>query len=333
MAAESDDSIELTPEDKKYLKQIAQDHKDQQGAVDEQGRTWTLGKLMGMGFTRRDAMAILSGIAVGIPFSQAVMRRVAAAASTSDSDGNVGLPSDRVDVFADGMDIAADLVDDDGNTIIDESGPSIGTSSDPVSSVHTDELKGTGSPYSLADDFSDVSVYQQRQNPGSQTTYTLLDVSDGPKVVQLVQGDGYWWADKNNNRRGSWLISRDGTSTVWPPSSVTGNWAPEDTTGDATISNSYPLIYYDSSFKVEWLHGGTSDLVVQTAYVKGSGPHFAVVVADGEGPYSTAQNVNDEQIEAMNAPDGYKVVKNPAVADDVSSIWDAVWDADTETFV
>jgi len=74
--------------------------------------------LMGHGMTRRAAMLAVVGAVGGAGFMSG---RVSAAASTSDSDGDVGTPSNRVDVFADGVDTltvdagtvtAGDLVND-----------------------------------------------------------------------------------------------------------------------------------------------------------------------------------------------------------------------------
>jgi hypothetical protein len=53
---------------------------------------------------RRQALGLLAGIGVGGAAGYAGVGQASADASTSDSDGNVGTPSDRVDVFADGMD-------------------------------------------------------------------------------------------------------------------------------------------------------------------------------------------------------------------------------------
>ncbi len=54
---------------------------------------------------RREILSVLVGGAAGGAALAVGTGEVEAAASTSDSDGNVGLPSDRVDVFADGIDI------------------------------------------------------------------------------------------------------------------------------------------------------------------------------------------------------------------------------------
>lgn len=60
------------------------------------------------GVSRREAMQAGGALGVGALLGGggglALTQRAAADASTSDSDGNVGLPGDRVDVFADGVD-------------------------------------------------------------------------------------------------------------------------------------------------------------------------------------------------------------------------------------
>jgi len=57
--------------------------------------------------SRRETLKLLGALGVGVAGGGAAAQSigiVSADASTSDSDGNVGLPGDRVDVFADGVD-------------------------------------------------------------------------------------------------------------------------------------------------------------------------------------------------------------------------------------
>lgn len=74
----------------------------------------------GLNLDRRDALALLTGGAVGGGAALSAVGTAAAGASTSDSDGNVGTPTDRVDVFADGVDISDNMVDNNGGTLIQE---------------------------------------------------------------------------------------------------------------------------------------------------------------------------------------------------------------------
>jgi len=195
--------------------------------------------------------------------------------------------------------------------------------------LSTEEINGTGRPYSTADDFGDVSVYKQQQSPGSTTEYTLLNVTDGPKVLDSVFGLGDQFNLLDGSNPGSMQFTIDGTTSNFPGTSVFG----EDRGGNIQVANCIPSLRYDSSLKIDWEHSGTGNTVTVVAYVYGSGPEWAAVVKDGEGPYSTARNVNDDQIDGMDAPDGYRIVKNPAVADDVSDVWQAVWDGSHEMFV
>lgn len=73
-------------------------------ARDPNGNTWSISDFLGMGFTRREAIKLVGLVAGGMALGGAITEVVSAQASTSDSDGNVGLPGDRVDVFADGVD-------------------------------------------------------------------------------------------------------------------------------------------------------------------------------------------------------------------------------------
>lgn len=65
--------------------------------------------------TRREALSIAGGVlGGGVLGAAGTVETVSADASTTDTDGNVGLPDDRVDVFAEGVDsvsVGADGVD------------------------------------------------------------------------------------------------------------------------------------------------------------------------------------------------------------------------------
>lgn len=78
-----------------------------QGAIDAQGRNWSVSDFLSMGLSRRQALTAVAAIASGATIGGALREAVgvaSAAASTSDSDGDVGTPSSRVDVFADAVD-------------------------------------------------------------------------------------------------------------------------------------------------------------------------------------------------------------------------------------
>lgn len=79
-----------------------------EGAVDAQGRSWTVSDFLNMGLTRRQAMTAVGAIAGGATLGTAIRKSIGIAsadASTSDDDGDVGTPENRVDVFADGVDV------------------------------------------------------------------------------------------------------------------------------------------------------------------------------------------------------------------------------------
>lgn len=87
---------DLSPEDIEALRKLAR------GELDDQ-MSLQIGSI-----SRRDALtgagALGLGALLGGGSAMAATGTAGAAPSTSDSDGDVGLPSDRVDVFADGVD-------------------------------------------------------------------------------------------------------------------------------------------------------------------------------------------------------------------------------------
>lgn len=86
-----------------------------QGAVDSQGRAWSVSDFLNMGLTRRQALTAIAAIASGATLGVAIQEAVGVAeagASTSDGDGDVGTPSNPVDVFADGVDATSVTTDE-----------------------------------------------------------------------------------------------------------------------------------------------------------------------------------------------------------------------------
>jgi len=86
------------------LDQLSHDEKQALAALVQEDSTLNL--------SRRDALALMGGASLGAVVAGSsgdVIGSAKADASTSDSDGNVGLPNDRVDVFADGFDAETQL--------------------------------------------------------------------------------------------------------------------------------------------------------------------------------------------------------------------------------
>jgi len=78
---------------------------------------------------RREILSVVVGGAVGGATLTQLVQNAEAAASTSDSDGNVGTPSDRVDVFGDGVDMNSTVIN--GNELyIQGSSPSSASTGD-----------------------------------------------------------------------------------------------------------------------------------------------------------------------------------------------------------
>lgn len=92
-------------------KRVEQLEKKQQqleeGAIDAQGRKWSVSDFLNMGLTRRQALSAIGAMAAGATLGTAIRESIgtaSAAASDTDSDGDIGTPSDRVDIFAEGID-------------------------------------------------------------------------------------------------------------------------------------------------------------------------------------------------------------------------------------
>lgn len=128
MAAE-----ELTSEDIQFIKELREARNNQS-------------------ITRRQALGLLAGAGIGAGAGAVGTQQVTAAADTTDSDGNVGLPNDRVDVFADGVDAAAEVsatsVNADEGTITNETfvvadrqSDTASTSADTLISIVDTEVK------------------------------------------------------------------------------------------------------------------------------------------------------------------------------------------------
>jgi hypothetical protein len=81
-----------------------------QGAVDAQGRAWSVSDFLNMGLTRRQALQSIGVLAGGATLGTAIQQAVGVASadpSTTDGDGDVGTPDNRVDVFADEVSAAS----------------------------------------------------------------------------------------------------------------------------------------------------------------------------------------------------------------------------------
>jgi hypothetical protein len=252
--------------------------------------------------------SLLGGGGVG-----AMTETAAADASTTDEDWNVGGPNNRGDIFADGLDAI---------------------------SVSTEQstIAGVSDPFvSRADGLNDISVTVQQQSPTAETDYTALDVSDGPKAARIHFSGGILKSQTGNLQHIGPIVVDGTTNDDYPTNQ---NYASQDEVGNEFASfDGYPLIY-DSSLTVKWRHNGDgnrSSVIVQR---KGSGPHTAAVVKDGESAYQIHDNVGRidsdtvdfwAYMDNFSIPNGYEIVKNPPL--DGVDPFSAVWDADKQEFV
>jgi len=72
-------------------------------AVDQEGRKWTLGDLLGIGLTRREALLAFSALAGGMAFSRAIVSAVETAEAQT-AAGQVGTTDRRLDVYGNTVD-------------------------------------------------------------------------------------------------------------------------------------------------------------------------------------------------------------------------------------
>jgi len=257
---------------------------------DESGQKWSVPDLLELGLTRRQAIKAIGALALyggsiwaGIEYAT----RDAAAATDQ-----VGTQSRPVDVFAD----------------------SITTEEGTVTNAPSaeNEIARLGDVASSKDDLSDVTVHHQKKRPTSTTDYNLFSVTNGPKVMLNVNAAGYYFQAPSTQQNYSVELDVDGVTDNAYPSA-------DDYVGQTSGNNNngslsgYP-VQYDSSLQLDWRHSGSGLFVTVAAFIIGSGPHNAAIVQDGEPVYSIHRNLNDDQIEDLEPPSGYKVIKNPEIA-------------------
>jgi hypothetical protein len=144
-----------------------------QGAVDAQGRNWSVSDFLNLGLSRRQALTAVAAIASGATIGGALREAVGAASagpSTSDTDGDVGMPSNRVDLFADGVD--ANDLDIGGNDFV-----SVGDVV-PVMTI---------TPHQQSDSFTTATYGANNGFYRQQLSIGAL-VSDGATIVARIQG-------------------------------------------------------------------------------------------------------------------------------------------------
>jgi len=126
MATEENPLLSLSADKQRQLANLVEDGDIEQ--ISEQ-----------TGLSRRQVLgiggALLASAGVGGLTADQIVQAVKADASTTDSDGNVGLPGDRVDVYADGIDSTSLSTDDQTiNTSLSYSGHDIGAILEATSS-------------------------------------------------------------------------------------------------------------------------------------------------------------------------------------------------------
>jgi hypothetical protein len=130
---------------------------------------------------RRQALGLLAGVGIGGAAGALGTGAVKADASTSDSDGNVGLPGDRVDVFGDGVDAVSLSAED------------LSFSDTPVGSLKTfeDVIEGSSSGIGRAFQFTD--------GVGTSATAIYSRPTSNTLVASLVYIYGIEQGSANNS--------------------------------------------------------------------------------------------------------------------------------------
>lgn len=119
----------------------------ERGALDAQGRRWTLGDFMAMGLTRRQALGALGSLAMGASLGAAITGQVRA--QPTGDEGQVGQSGNRVEVWASEIDATevatATIVDSDTSTSYDVGDDLAGG----ISGVSTDAGLSLGGGYTV----------------------------------------------------------------------------------------------------------------------------------------------------------------------------------------
>jgi hypothetical protein len=119
------------------------------------------------GTSRRDVLKIAAALGIGSiaggGAASELVGSAAAQADTSDSDGNVGLPGDRVDVFADGVDAAGPV---EAPSVSAESLVIGGTLYEEDDNSPFQPSSTSSATYTISGNYDEVIVIPERENVG-----------------------------------------------------------------------------------------------------------------------------------------------------------------------
>jgi hypothetical protein len=198
------------------------------------------------------AAALGIGSLAGGGAASKLVGSAAAQADTSDSDGNVGLPGDRVDVFADGVDAAgpveAPSVSTDDASVTNA--PTLSTIDDETRTVF---LKpDTSATVSGLDAISATDA--TKVTTGVSTTATTIMPTNVRSALHLVHGQGV----TDTSERFLDLILHVQFGDVVVIGSAGGNSPPSrtytDSTGDlqlAMASNEFDVVVKQTMMRVQ----------------------------------------------------------------------------------
>jgi len=247
----------LTPQEQAKLKAFAQGLPDEPGDIDVDAIAQETGT------SRRQVLQIIAAVGVGsiaggVSVSQLVSE-AQAQASTSDSDGNVGTPADRVDVFADGVD--ASVIDTGKQTIT--AGRHILMAAGEINATYSGDLAGLRSALADAADGDAVIPAPGTYNLGT----TPLDFSSkklsfgrpgNKRTVAFQASDGIGVAVKSGPDCELRNFRINGVSN---PSNEDIGLQPATGAGFTTaynleISNFWKNLYLDNHFNSRWIACG-----------------------------------------------------------------------------
>lgn len=192
------DAGSLSDGEREALSWLASLGEDEREAVGE----YAAARAEGM-VSRRDALALAGGALVGGAAGGGLVGSAAADASTSDSDGDVGLPGDRVDVFADGVSANSVTTDVENDEVYN-----IDTSDDPQAIHDNDAAAGDVLHFLPGTHSLSLSVTGDGYSAG-------LDVTKDDITVRIPSGATVQVADSQNPSAGDALLNASaGTSGV-----------------------------------------------------------------------------------------------------------------------
>jgi hypothetical protein len=230
-----------------------------QRATDESGREWSLGELVGLGLSRREALVALGAIAAGYGAREAIISGIGTAEAASAS-GSIGTSNNRVDAFLAGVNATGDITDaGNSKTVYDSSTQTVGdgTTSADHQSLSTDSASIGGQPSInyWPPVYEDGVTELNESSPA--TSYTKISLSEPPADATYAtlrlqsQGDG------TSNRH---LLQVRESGTARTNDAVCAGWAGHGAF-DGDIIGVCPI---NSSNEIDYKSTQSSQVIIKT---------------------------------------------------------------------